>query len=141
MSMGGFVRTIGLMTLTLLFGAVAAAAQSVWSPFDEASVVRLATQDEDGSERETPVWFVVVAGDGFVRTNDSRWLANIRRGSSVVLRLDETSRPVVSEEVSDAALTSAVEEAFKAKYGLMQRMMSAFRMREPTVLRLRQLGP
>jgi hypothetical protein len=29
-----------------------------------------------------------------------------------------------------------VEEAFKAKYGLVQRMMSALRMREPTVLRL-----
>jgi hypothetical protein len=127
-------------TLALLLLAGPAAAQTEWSPFVEASVVHVVTQDEDGAERDTSVWFVVVDGAGYVRTNDSRWLANIRRGSRVVLRLDETERRVTSEEVRDAAATGAVEEAFKAKYGLMQRMMSAFRMREPTVLRLRPQG-
>jgi len=112
-------------------------AESTWSPFAEADVVRIVTMDEDGAQRDTPVWFVVVDGAAFVRTNDSRWLANIRRGSSVSLRLDETERAVTSEEVSDAAVTGAVEEAFKVKYGFMQRVMSVFRMREPTVLRLR----
>jgi hypothetical protein len=113
-------------------------AESTWSPFAEADVVRIVTMDEDGAQRDTPVWFVVVDGAAFVRTNDSRWLANIRRGSSVSLRLDETERAVTSEEVSDAAVTGAVEEAFKVKYGFMQRVMSVFRMREPTVLRLRE---
>jgi hypothetical protein len=127
-------------TLALLLLAAPAAAQTEWSPFVEASVVHVVTQDEDGTERDTPVWFVVVDGAGYVRTNDWRWLANIRRGSRVVLRLDETERRVTSEEVRDAAVTGAVEEAYKAKYGLMQRMMSAFRMREPTVLRLRPQG-
>jgi len=134
------VRSIRL-ALAILFAATAAAAETSWSPFEEASVVQIVTQDEDGSKRDTPVWFVVVDGAGYVRTNDSRWLANIRRGSSVALRLDETERPVASEEVSDAAVTDAVEEAFKTKYGLMQRMMSVFRMREPTVLRLREPAP
>jgi hypothetical protein len=127
--------------LLALLWAAPAAAQSEWSPFAEASVIHIVTQDEDGAERDTKVWFVVEDGAGFVRTNDSRWLANIRRGSNVVLRLDETSRPVTSEEVSDAALTAAVEEAFKAKYGFVQRVMSAFRMREPTVLRLSPAAP
>ena len=116
-------------------------AESTWSPFAEADVVRIVTVDEDGAQRDTPVWFVVVNGAAFVRTNDSRWLANIRRGSSVSLRLDETERAVTSEEVSDAAVTGAVEEAFKVKYGFMQRVMSVFRMREPTVLRLREKTP
>jgi hypothetical protein len=111
-----------------------------WSPFAEADVVRIVTQDEDGAERDTPVWFVLVDGAGFVRTNDSRWLANIRRGSPITLRVGETSRPVTAEEVGDTAVTEAVEEAFKAKYGLVQRVMSAFRMREPTVLRLREIA-
>jgi hypothetical protein len=125
----------------LVLAAGPAAAQTEWSPFEEASVVHIVTQDEDGAERDTKVWFVVVAGAGFVRTNDSRWLENIRRGSNVVLRLDETSRPVTSEEVADAAVTAAVEEAFKTKYGFVQRVMSAFRMREPTVLRLAPAAP
>ena len=118
--------------------ASAASGQTLWSPFEEASVIRIVTQDEDGAERVTPVWFVTVDGAGFVRTNDSRWLANIRRGSRVELRLDTTRRPVSAEEVSDTVTTEAVEQAFLAKYGLVQRVMSAFRTREPTVLRLRQ---
>jgi len=42
------------------------------------------------------------------------------------------------EEVSDPAVTARVEAAFKAKYGFVQRVMSFFRVREPTVLRLRE---
>ena len=109
-----------------------------WSTFADASVVRIVTRDADGAERDTKVWFVVVGGDAFVRTNDSQWLANIRRGSGVALRLEEAERAVTAEEVGDAAVSAAVEEAFKAKYGFVQRVMSAFRMREPTVLRLRE---
>jgi hypothetical protein len=129
------VRRLCLAFALLCAGAAHAGG---WSPFAEADVVHVVTRDADGDERDTPVWFVVVEGDGFVRTNDSRWLANIRRGSPVALRLDEVQRPVTAEEVADAELTAAVEEAFKAKYGLVQRIMSAFRMREPTVLRLRE---
>jgi hypothetical protein len=112
-----------------------------WSPFAGADVVHVVTQDEDGAERDTPVWFVVVDGAGFVRTNDSRWLANIRRGSGVALRLDAVERAVTAEEVGDALVNAAVEEAFKAKYGFVQRVMSAFRIREPTVLRLLPKSP
>jgi hypothetical protein len=124
--------------LVLALLAAPAAHARDWSPFAESDVVHIVTQDEDGAERDTPVWFVVVQGDGFVRTNDSRWLANIRRGSSVALRLDETERAVTAEAVADAAVSAAVEQAFKAKYGLMQRIMSALRVREPTLLRLRE---
>jgi len=127
-----------LAFLVLLALAAPAFAEPDWSPFAEADVVVIVTQDEDGAQRDTPVWFVVVDGTGFVRTNDSRWLSNIRRGSRVALRLDETERVVTSEEVSDAAVTGEVEEAFKEKYGWFQRLMSTFRMRQPTVLRLRE---
>jgi hypothetical protein len=123
--------------LALALASLAGPAAAVgWSPFAEADVVRIVTQDADGSERDTPVWFVVVEGDGFVRTNDSRWLANIRRGSPVALRLEGVERAVAAEEVADPAVSAAVEEAFKAKYGFVQRVMSAFRVREPSVLRL-----
>jgi len=122
-----------------LLGLVAApaAAPTAWSPFAEADVVRIVTQDADGAERDTPVWLVVVEGAAYVRTNDSRWLANIRRGSRVALRLDETTRVVSAEEVRDPDVTVQVEEAYKQKYGFVQRVMSALRLREPTVLRLR----
>jgi hypothetical protein len=123
-------------SLATVAGVAGAAADG--SPFAEAEVVRIVTQDEDGGERDTSVWIVLVDGALYVRTNDSRWLANIRRGSTVALRLDETTRPVSAEEVSDPGLTARVEAAFQEKYGFVQRVMSLFRMREPTVLRLRE---
>jgi hypothetical protein len=130
-------RTFGLL-VALALAAPSAAAESDWAPFAQADVVRIVTWDEDGDERDTSVWMVVVEGAAYVRTNDSRWLANIRRGSRIALRLDETTRPVSAEEVADPALGARVDAAYKAKYGFVQRVMSFFRVREPTLLRLRE---
>jgi hypothetical protein len=107
-----------------------------WTPAREESVIEVLTADADGDLRETPVWIVVVEGAGFVRTNESKWLANIRRGSPVRLRVRNVESAMVASEVADAALRARVEAAFKDKYGMMQRVMSWFRMREPVVLRL-----
>src|SRR5262245_51431527 len=53
----------------------------------DTSVVQILTHDADGALRDTSVWIACFDGHGYVRTNDSRWLANIRRGSKVALRL------------------------------------------------------
>ena len=129
--------------LALAFGCLAApaAADESWTPFAETEVVHIVTQDDGGAERDTKVWLVVVDGAAFVRTNDSRWLANIRRGSAVALKLDSTPRAVTALEESDAATRERVEAAFLAKYGLRQRVLSALRMREPSVLRLTPRAP
>jgi hypothetical protein len=138
----GRLRSFGLALTLALLAAAAAGGGVDWSPFAEAYVIRIVTRDADGAERDTRVWFVVVGGDGFVRTNDSRWLANIRRGSPVALRLDHEGRTmeraVSAEEVNDATISAVVEEAYKAKYGFVQRVMSFLRLREPAVLRLRE---
>ena len=134
---GGRVHELApFLVLALALAAPLASAEDGWAPFAGADVVRIVTQDEDGEERDTPVWIVVVDGAAYVRTNDSRWLANIRRGSAVSLRLDATTRAVSAEEVTDPAVTARVEASYKEKYGFVQRVMSLFRVREPTVLRL-----
>ncbi len=132
----GRSRTLGL---ALLLGAAAAGARAEaidWTPFAEEDVVEILTIDPDGEPRETSVWVVVVADAAYVRTNDSRWLANIRRDPLVRMRVREREYPLRAEETADPATSDLVEAAFKAKYGWMQRIMSALRMREPTVLRL-----
>ena len=119
--------------------ALAGAAQAAgldWQRFQDADVVQIVTHDEDGDLRETSIWIVTFDDRGYVRTNDSRWLANIRRGSGIALRLGEQEFAVSAREPNDPALTARVEEHFKKKYGFMQRVMSTFRMREPTVLEL-----
>src|SRR5262245_14602923 len=123
-------------SLVLALAGAMRAAEIDWQRFQDTDVIEIVTQDEDGESRETSIWIVTFGGHGYVRTNDSRWLANIRRGSNVALRLDEREFPVTAREPDDAAITARVEEGFKQKYGFMQRVMSTFRMREPTLLEL-----
>jgi Uncharacterized protein conserved in bacteria (DUF2255) len=141
MSSMRFVRS-ALGALVFAFGATALAANAFdWTPASEDSVVEILTSDADGSLRETPVWIVVLDGVGYVRTDDSKWLANIRRGSPVRLRVRDVESAVDATETNDAALAARVEEAFKTKYGFTQRVMSLFRMTEPTVLKLTAQEP
>ena len=44
-----------LAFVALVWLATSAQAEPSWSPFAEADVVRIVTQDEDGAERDTPV--------------------------------------------------------------------------------------
>lgn len=139
--MSASVRTcLGIVALVALQAIAApAVASDVFAPFESESVVEIATRDEDGAARDTKIWIVVLERVAYVRTNDSRWLANIRRGSPVSIRTagaEGVERPVRASEVQDAAVKARVEEAFLGKYGAMQRVMSALRLREPTVLRL-----
>lgn len=117
-------------------GGGASAADFDWALLRAESVIEILTADEDGALRETPVWVVVLENAAYVRTNDSAWLANIRRGSAVRVRVRDAETPMERVAVRDAELKARVEEAFKAKYGMPQRLMSLLRMREPTVLKL-----
>jgi len=130
------MKAMALLALLLALAGAARAAGPDWQRAQQQSVVQILTHDEDGAQRETSIWIVSFDGRGYVRTNDSRWLANIRRGSTVALRLADGEFPVAAREPNDAAITARVEEQFKQKYGFMQKVMSAFRFREPTVLEL-----
>jgi hypothetical protein len=141
MSSMRFVRGALWALVFVCFAAAGAAHAFDWAPAGEDSVVEILTSDADGSLRETPVWIVVLDGAGYVRTDDSRWLANIRRGSPVRLRVRDVESAVDAAETKDTALAARVEEAFKSKYGFTQRLMSLFRMTEPTVLKLTAQEP
>jgi hypothetical protein len=107
-----------------------------WTPFEQEDVIQVLTHDEDGELRDTTVWVVVLDGSGYVRTNASRWLENIQRNPEVQVRVRGYDYLMRAEEVRATALRESVEGAYKKKYGLLQRTMSLFRFREPTVLRL-----
>ena len=133
------LRTAMILLSSMALLAITPAEPGVGPPFVDTGTIEIATTDEDGESRETPIWIVVLDDQGYVRTNDSRWLANIRRGSDVEIRAEDSALSVSAEEVDDEDTKARVEEAFKEKYGTMQRIMSFFRMREPTVLRLKGL--
>jgi hypothetical protein len=131
------LRIVAIALSSAVLLAITPASPEVGPPFVDTGTIEIATTDEDGESRETPIWIVVLDGEGYVRTNDSRWLANIRRGTTIEIRAEGTALPVSAEEVEDDDTKARVEEAFKEKYGGMQRVMSFFRISEPTVLRLR----
>ena len=131
------LRIVAIALPSAVLLAITPASPEVGPPFVETGTIEIVTTDEDGELRETPVWIVVLDGQGYVRTNDSRWLANIRRGTAIEIRAEGTALPVSAEEVEDDDTKARVEEAFKEKYGGMQRVMSFFRISEPIVLRLR----
>jgi hypothetical protein len=143
MSRGGSFARLAALALPLAAalaagGGDARAAEIDWTPFAEEDVVEILTVDSDGEPRETKVWVVVVGDAAYVRTNDSRWLANIRRDPLLRMRVRVRERefPLRAEETTERETIERVEAGFKAKYGFMQRVMSALRLREPTVLRL-----
>jgi hypothetical protein len=113
-----------------------AALAADWTPYRDDWIVEIITLDPDGDRRETKVWMVVLDDEGYVRTNDTRWLANIRRLSTVLLRTRGLEERFSAEVDDDDGLYDRVEEAFKEKYGFMQKTMSAMRVGRPTVIRL-----
>ena len=121
--------------------SVATSDPTEWQPFAEQDVIQIITEDPDGDLRETKIWIVVLDGTGYIRTNNSRWLANIRRGSPISLRSEEWESRVTATEIDDDQVDEEVESAFKSKYGLMQSVMSFFRISDPTLLELTLAGP
>jgi hypothetical protein len=112
------------------------AADLDWGAHSGVSVIEILTHDPQGELRQTKVWFVRVAGHAYLRTSNTRWLANIRRDPQVTVRVEGADYPQLAEVVENPQTRQAVEDAFSAKYGLQNRFVRLFRMRHPDLLRL-----
>jgi len=126
--------------LAWLVGAqLAAAAPPDWEALRELETVEVVTRDERGEARETTVWLVVLDGEGYLRTGRTRWGAEVERSRELVLRAPGTELPLRVELVEDDALRGRVAQAFRAKYGLTDRLVSWPRGSRPRIMRLRAL--
>ena len=121
------MRAILVATLSLAIPVLTHAASPA-PPGELASekVIRALTQDEDGDRRETKIWVVVVDGEPFIRTGDTRWFKNLERGSSLSLLLDDKEYPARAMKVSDAKLVETVHQTFREKYGFQDRLVGLF---------------
>jgi len=132
-----------LATAALLAGACcgardARAAEGFprWQDFADVDVIEVVTTDPDGDLRETPVWFVLIDGDAWLRTNDSRWLANIERDPAFRVRVEGLEFEVGGQVVHDAAMIERIDAASLKKYGWQERLIHVFRMSPPDILRI-----
>lgn len=122
------MRTLALCLVgTLLWVATAAhAAAPDWNAVAGEDTLEIVTHDPDGDVRETTVWMGVVDDVGYVRTTDSRWLANIGRDPNVVVRVAGAEYELRAEQISDTALRARVDEVFRVKYGFVDRVLGWF---------------
>jgi hypothetical protein len=111
-----------------------------WSRYAEEQTITAITTADDGSARETTIWIVVVDGDAFIRTGNTRWGANVERQPDIALRIADEEIPVRVHFVTDDTLRGRVSEAFRAKYGLADRLLSPFRGGRPKIMHLSRRG-
>lgn len=125
----------------LLVAAAAPAAAVEWRRLSDVEQVEVVTTDEDGDVRETTVWLVVVDGEGYIRTGNTRWGSNLVRHPRVMLRAAGEEYALHAEFVQDEARRAAVVDAFRAKYGFVDRLLSVFRGSSPKIMHLVERTP
>ena len=126
-----------LTSLALTLAATPAGADyPSWEKLADVEVIEVLTSDEDGELRETKVWFVLLGGAPFLRTNDTMWLANLRRDPNLGLRIEDREYEATAEEIAGDAIVEKVDEASRRKYGWQESLIHPFRMQRPDILRL-----
>jgi hypothetical protein len=120
----------------LLLAASAPADTPDWESVAGVEVIEVVTEDADGDLRETKVWFVLVDGAPYLRTQASRWLENLRRDPNLVLRIEGSEYEARAEEIPGDEIVETVDRATVEKYGWQERVIHVFRMRKPEILRL-----
>jgi hypothetical protein len=121
----------------VLASAAAIAAEPDWEKVKDVGRIQIVTHDEDGDARETTIWLAVVDGQGFIRTGNSKWLANIHRNpSDVVLRIEGVEYPLRAEFIENDKLRERVTAAFHAKYGWVDSMAHLMRGGRPNIMHM-----
>jgi hypothetical protein len=95
-----------------------------WDAVADVDTIEIATRDEDGSPRVTTIWLVVVDGQGYIRTGDTRWFANVQRDANVALHIRGAEYPMRAQIVPEADPAWArAQQAFRDKYGTSDRLL------------------
>jgi len=118
-----------LRTVIVLVGVAALAAVVVATSVDEGEVVRLVTTDSAGQAFETRLWIVDVDGSCYVRSAsaDSSWLSRAEARPDAELERSGELGSVRAVRVADPGVRDAVNEAMRAKYGVLDSLSLGLR--------------
>ena len=132
----GAVRFAAGLLVALGLGAGAARAHAMnWNQLGDIDTIQILTTDEDGSTRTTTIWLAVRKGEGYVRTGNTHWGANLERNTEVVVRIAGTEYPLRASRVKDRGVFDEVMEVFHQKYGFMDTLTGVIRS-DPKIFRL-----
>jgi hypothetical protein len=124
-----------LVATGLLGVGAARAAAPDWEALRSVGTIEIVSTDDDGTPRGTMVWLVVHDGEGYVRTGNTQWGANVEKRPEVLARIEKVEYALRAERVVDPERVAALERAFRDKYGLSDAVVGVFR-RGPKVFRL-----
>ncbi|HKE11583.1 MAG TPA: DUF2255 family protein [Myxococcota bacterium] len=130
------LRILVLATAVGLQPLSSAAASPDWNAAATTDTVQVITKNQDGTLKTTTVWLAVVDGQGYIRTGNTRWWANIERDRDVTLRVQGSDYPLRVEVVEEPDLRQRVEDAFRAKYGWVDRALEVVRSGSPHIMKL-----
>lgn len=122
------------LAAALALPVAAGAAGPDWEALADVGTIEAITHDEDGDVRETKIWFVVLDGQGFIRTGSSRWGENVERDPELVLRIDEVEYPLRADFIDDDAHREQITAAFREKYGWVDGMIGLVRGGRPKIM-------
>jgi hypothetical protein len=108
------------MALLISAALVASAntANAAWSDFKDEQEIFAIVHGEDGKPREVKIWIVVLDDQGFIRTRNTSWRADLERDPLAALRIKGKEYPIRPVPVKDPELYNRVNEAYTAKYGV-----------------------
>ena len=132
------IRFIGAIVVILAIAGAGTAFGEFpdWNQYAQVQTIEVLTTDPDGSLRVTPVWFVLLNGEAYLRTSGSRWLDNLRRDPNLRLKIEGKIYEAGAEEIPGTAIVEKVDIASQRKYGLQESLIHLFRMRQPEILRI-----
>jgi hypothetical protein len=128
--------SIASLVLALALASVSHAAAPEWSELADLETVEVISSDEDGGQRLTTVWIVVLDHQAYVRTGGTRWGDNVEREGKLRLRVPRGEYALRAEKVLSAAEVESVEAAFAEKYGNSDWWAGLMRFGETRVFRL-----
>jgi hypothetical protein len=94
-----------------------------WADADESWSIQVVTVDPDGADRVTRIWMAVEAGEGVLRTNNSRWWANLTRDPKIRVRHRGADHLFSVKLVTEQSEKVRIDEVFLKKFGGWERMM------------------
>lgn len=116
------VRTAIWTAAVLVAGVLAFGAVTFWA-LESGGVAVLETRTEDGSLRETHVWYVVRDGELWVEAGapENGWFLDVQRSPELVFRSDGPAGPYRARIDRDPAAHPRLRAALREKYGLRDR--------------------
>ena len=125
-----------VLAFALGFASSSEAALPDWSKWADLRTVEVISVDKGGQLRTTTVWIVVVDGQPYLRTGGTTWGSNVEREGKLRLKSEPGEYELRIEKVTDPSLQEQVMAAFRAKYGVWDRVSGLIRFGGRRIFRL-----